>query len=125
MGVMALLRNGNSAWPHHRLPHSRLPLLAAAGQVPGRHGAADPGNIEGQILRESLILLQYLEDVFPGLVVAQSDPYRRAVEGPMARLEADVGLQGYRFVFESDWHLRPWPSKQKYGPSASDAELGL
>jgi glutathione S-transferase len=79
----------------------------------------------GQILRESLILLQYVEDVFPGPVLAESDPCRRAVEGLMSRMEADVGLQGYRFVFEPDRRLRPWPSKQKYGPSASDAELGL
>ena len=79
----------------------------------------------GQIIKESLILLRYLEDVFPGPVVAQSDSYRRAVEGLMSRMEAHVGLQGYRFVFEPDWPLRPWPSKQKYGPSASDAELGL
>jgi hypothetical protein len=82
-----------------------------------------------QILKVSLIHLQYLEeyleDVFPGPVVAESDPYRRAVEGPMARMEADGGLQGYRFVFQPDWHLRPWPSKQKYGSKASDAELGF
>jgi len=83
----------------------------------------------GQILRESLILLQYVEDVFPGLVLAASDPYRRAVEGLMSRMEADVGLQPGRerscFFFEPDRHLRPWPSKQKYVPSPSDAELGL
>jgi hypothetical protein len=57
--------------------------------------------------------------------LAESDPCRRAVEGLMSRMEADVGFQGYRFVFEPDRRLRPWPSKQKYGPSASDAELGL
>jgi hypothetical protein len=81
--------------------------------------------LSGQILKVSLILLQYLEDVFPGPVVAESDPYRRALEGPMALMEADGGLQGYRFVFQPDWHLRPWPSKQKYGSMASDAELGF
>ncbi len=201
---------------------------------------------DGQILRESLIILQYLEDVFPEPAVAQRDPCRRAVEGLMSRMEADFGQQGYlyemnqdpgrreafgdnlmklyvqlndflldhshsgtylfdsfgwaetvftplfmrfwfleyfedfalpqeprfarvrswreaclahpaaqqvsreqiiklyvdyahgagngallpgrkrsSFVFEPDWRLRPWPSKQKYGPSPSDAELGL
>jgi glutathione S-transferase len=29
------------------------------------------------------------------------------------------------FVFEPDWPHRPWPPDAKYGPSASDAELGL
>lgn len=29
------------------------------------------------------------------------------------------------FVFEPDWRLRPRPPAQKYGPSASDAVLGL
>jgi glutathione S-transferase len=29
------------------------------------------------------------------------------------------------FVFHPDWRQRPWPPAQKYGPSASDAALGL
>jgi glutathione S-transferase len=29
------------------------------------------------------------------------------------------------FVFEPPWKDRPWPPKAKYGPSASDRELGL
>jgi glutathione S-transferase len=29
------------------------------------------------------------------------------------------------FVFEPGWRERPWPPAQKYGPSASDAVLGL
>jgi glutathione S-transferase len=29
------------------------------------------------------------------------------------------------FVFEPDWRTRPWPPRDKYGPGASDAELGL
>lgn len=29
------------------------------------------------------------------------------------------------FVFEPHWRTRPWPPKEKYGPSASDAALGL
>ncbi|RYE07657.1 MAG: glutathione S-transferase family protein [Hyphomicrobiales bacterium] len=29
------------------------------------------------------------------------------------------------FVFEPDWRERPWPPKDKYGPAASDAVLGL
>ncbi len=29
------------------------------------------------------------------------------------------------FAFEPDWRERPWPPRDKYGPAASDAELGL
>jgi glutathione S-transferase len=29
------------------------------------------------------------------------------------------------FVPEPDWMDRPWPPKDKYGPDATDAELGL
>ena len=29
------------------------------------------------------------------------------------------------FVFEPHWRERPWPPKDKYGPGATDAELGL
>lgn len=29
------------------------------------------------------------------------------------------------FAFEPDWRVRPWPPKDKYGPGATDAELGL
>lgn len=50
---------------------------------------------EGQILWESLIILQYLEDVFPEPAAAQGDPCRRAVEGLMSGMEADFGQQGY------------------------------
>jgi glutathione S-transferase len=29
------------------------------------------------------------------------------------------------FVFEPNWRSRPWPPKDKYGPGATDEELGL
>ena len=29
------------------------------------------------------------------------------------------------FVFEPNWRSRPWPPRDKYGPGATDAELGL
>jgi len=29
------------------------------------------------------------------------------------------------FVFEPHWRTRPWPPKDKYGPGATDGELGL
>jgi len=35
------------------------------------------------------------------------------------------GRQRSSFVFEPHWRTRPWPPAEKYGPSASDAALGL
>lgn len=36
-----------------------------------------------------------------------------------------AGRSRSSFVFEPDWRDRPWPPKDKFGPIASDAELGL
>lgn len=52
----------------------------------------------GQILKESLVILQYLEDLYPERAVAQRDPYRRAVENMLARLEGEFAAHGYTFV---------------------------
>jgi glutathione S-transferase len=57
---------------------------------------------DGRVLKESLVLLQYLEDVFPEPRVAQRDPYRRAVEGMMVRLEGDFATAGYVMVMNQD-----------------------
>ena len=53
---------------------------------------------DGRILKESLVILQYLEDLHPDTPVAQRDPWRRAVEGMLCRLEGDFCNQGYRYV---------------------------
>ncbi len=56
----------------------------------------------GAILKESLVILQYFEDLFPEPPVAQRDPYARAVENMLVRLEGDFVAQGYRFVMNQD-----------------------
>jgi glutathione S-transferase len=59
--------------------------------------------LDGQpVLKESLVLLQYLEDVHADRPVAQRDPYRRAVEGMLTRMEADFCTQGYVWVMNQD-----------------------
>ena len=35
------------------------------------------------------------------------------------------GRKRSSFSFEPHWRTRPWPPQDKYGHSASDAELGL
>lgn len=57
---------------------------------------------DGGILRESLVILRYLEHRFPNPPVAQSEPWRRAVEGMLISMERDFGTQGYVFVMNQD-----------------------
>jgi glutathione S-transferase len=57
---------------------------------------------EGHIVRESLVILQYLEDLYPEVPVAQRDPYRCAVENMMTCLEGAFAMQGYRYVMNQD-----------------------
>jgi glutathione S-transferase len=57
---------------------------------------------EGRIIRESLVILRYLEDCHPSPPVLQRDPYRRAVENMMTAMEGDFTAAGYRFVMNGD-----------------------
>ena len=57
---------------------------------------------DGHVIKESLVILQYLEDRWPDRPVAQRDPYRRAVENMLTRLEAEFAAQGYTFVMNQD-----------------------
>jgi len=57
---------------------------------------------EGGIIKESMVILQYLEDLFPEPAVAQRDHYRRAVEGMMNAMEGDFCAWGYRYVLNQD-----------------------
>jgi glutathione S-transferase len=56
----------------------------------------------GDIIKESLVILQYLEDVFPEPPVARQDPYRRAVENMLVLKADDFGNRGYAFVMNQD-----------------------
>jgi len=57
---------------------------------------------DGHIIKESLVILQYLEDVFPQPPVAQRDPYRRAVENMLTRMDGEFFSQGYAWVMNQD-----------------------
>jgi glutathione S-transferase len=57
---------------------------------------------DGRVLKESMVILRYLENLFPEPAVTQSDPYRRAVEGMMCSMEGDFAAQGYRYVMNQD-----------------------
>lgn len=57
---------------------------------------------DGRVLKESMVLLQYLDDLLPGPKVAQAAPYRRAIEGMLCRMEGDLVNAGYGFVMNQD-----------------------
>jgi len=57
---------------------------------------------DGRVLKESLVILQYLEAVFPDPPVAQRDPWRRAVENLMVTFEAAFTHHGYTMVMNQD-----------------------
>ena len=43
--------------------------------------------VDGRVLKESMVLLLYLDDALDGPPIAQRDPYLRAVENMMCRME--------------------------------------
>lgn len=53
---------------------------------------------EGRVLKESLVLMEYLDGLFPRRPVAQRDPYRRAIESLMTRMEAEFCARGYAYL---------------------------
>jgi glutathione S-transferase len=61
---------------------------------------------DGRIVKESLVIMQYLEDVYPEPAIAHRDPYRRAVENMMTRLEGDFAAQGYGLVMNQSAERR-------------------
>ena len=57
---------------------------------------------DGGILRESLVILEYLEMRFPEPPVAQRDPYLHAVENMLVAMEPEFCNQGYAFVMNQN-----------------------
>lgn len=59
---------------------------------------------EGKILRESLVILRYLDETYRGKRVAlrEADPYRHALEGMLCAMEGPFCAQGYLFVMNQD-----------------------
>ena len=60
----------------------------------------------GGIVKESMVILRYLEDLYPEPAVARRDPYRHAVEGMMNAMEGDFSTWGYRYVMNQDSERR-------------------
>jgi glutathione S-transferase len=57
---------------------------------------------DGTVLRESLVILRYLDTQLPGPRVAAADALRHAVEELMVTHEGPFGAAGYRLVMNQD-----------------------
>jgi glutathione S-transferase len=57
---------------------------------------------DGTVLRESLVILRYLDDLIPSPRVAQTDPFRHAVENLLISHEREFGEAGYRLLMNRD-----------------------
>ncbi len=57
---------------------------------------------EGRTLKESLVILRYIEERFSGRQVARQDPYERGLERLMITRESSFGMSGYRYVMNRD-----------------------
>ncbi|WP_415235490.1 glutathione S-transferase family protein [Sneathiella sp.] len=57
---------------------------------------------DGLILKESLVILRYLEERFPEPQIARSDPYERAVERMLIARENAFAMAGYLYVMNQN-----------------------
>ncbi len=62
-------------------------------------------NADGRILKESLVILRYLDETV-GAPVARTDPFERAVENKLIAREGSFTLAGYRMVMNTDTAAR-------------------
>lgn len=57
---------------------------------------------DGAILKESLVILRYLDEALPGGTLRQTDPMRHAVESMLIAKEGPFTMAGYLFVMNQD-----------------------
>jgi glutathione S-transferase len=56
----------------------------------------------GETLKESMVIMQYLEDRFPEPLIRQKDPYKHAVEGMLCATDGQYSGAGYRMILNRD-----------------------
>ncbi len=61
---------------------------------------------DGRALKESLVLLDYLEERYPDVPVRRADPYERAIENLLVTHEGALVGAGYRLVMSQDRQRR-------------------
>ncbi|WP_366655661.1 glutathione S-transferase family protein [Fodinicurvata sp. EGI_FJ10296] len=61
---------------------------------------------KGGVIKESLVILRYLEEIFPIPAIARHDPFERAIERMLIAHEGAFTTCGYRFVMNRDTSVR-------------------
>ena len=61
----------------------------------------------GRILKESLVILSYLDETVPGGLQRRTDPYEHAIEQLLITQEGPFTGAGYLFVMNQDREARP------------------
>ena len=54
------------------------------------------------VIKESLVLLRYLDAALPAPLVLRSDPYEHAIENMLVAMEGDFTNAGYRYIKNRD-----------------------
>jgi glutathione S-transferase len=67
------------------------------------------------VLKESQVILQYLEDTAPGRDIAQTDPLRRAIENMLVTLSGPLADAGYSMILNQDLSQRSAHEKTLLG----------
>lgn len=62
---------------------------------------------DGRILKESLVILTFLDETVPGGLQRRADPYEHAIEQLLIAQEGPFTGAGYRFVMNQDRAARP------------------
>lgn len=57
---------------------------------------------DGRILKESLVILRYLDEIMDGRSLRRSNPYEHAVESMLVAREGPFTMAGYFFVMNQD-----------------------
>ena len=57
---------------------------------------------DGRAIRESLVLMSYIEDRYPDPAIRSPDLYERAIERLLVTFEDDFAVSGYRVVMNQD-----------------------
>ncbi|SDK55020.1 glutathione S-transferase family protein [Aliiruegeria lutimaris] len=61
---------------------------------------------DGRILKESLVILRFLDEAIAGAPLRRSDPFEHAVESMLIALEGAFTMAGYLYVMNQDRALR-------------------
>lgn len=57
---------------------------------------------DGAIIKESLVILRFLDEILPGRALRRTDPYQHAVESMLIAREGPFTMAGYLFVMNQD-----------------------